>query len=514
MRPPRVVSLGQLVFTVVVLPIKDLASPTLASSSGLYSPNHTTVARLRRTRFLCILSTILLLTAVSAIAISARIDSHLVLVRYEGWEQMQQLAAAGLRIINYQGDILAALSHEQQIEHLRRSGFEVQILDEAADSDLYYLAYPLPASDVSALSAAEAAYPYGKDVYIVKATPAQAGQLATSGVEMVQLPSGVVVPRAPAGMAQAGSSLPYSPTIQSMVDAVSPTLLTEHICKLQDDDSQGYCNDLGTRYSYAIAGLDEAAQYLYDQFAALGLAVSHDHFVYNGVPMNNVVAELPGVGPDSSHVYIICAHYDSRSGDPFNRAPGADDNASGSAVVLEAARILSQYRFSHTLRFIHFAAEEQGLRGSAHYAAEAYARGDPIDGVINLDMVGYESVPPTDHSVDIHAGTMPASIALADAMINSISTYSLALVPQKITSGATNRSDQASFWNYGYPALLGIEDFDDFNPYYHQITDTLANMQTGMMVEFAKASVAAVAQLAGLVVRPQRLFVPATWKAI
>jgi Zn-dependent M28 family amino/carboxypeptidase len=224
--------------------------------------------------------------------------------------------------------------------------------------------------------------------------------------------------------------------------------------------------------------------------------VTYDPFSYAGHAMSNVVAELPGVGPNRDHIYIVCAHYDSTSKNPSSVAPGADDNASGSAAVLEAARILSQHRFNRTIRFVHFAGEEQGLIGSAHYAAAAAQRGDLIDGVINLDMIGYESVPPNDHIVEIHAGMDPASIGLADALVSNILEYELLLVPQTITSGATNRSDHASFWNQGYPAILGIEDFQDFSPYYHSASDTLANMQTSMMVEYTKASVATLAELA------------------
>jgi Zn-dependent M28 family amino/carboxypeptidase len=134
--------------------------------------------------------------------------------------------------------------------------------------------------------------------------------------------------------------------------------------------------------------------------------------------------------------------------------------------------------------------------GSAHYAAAAHDRGDPILGVINLDMIGYESVPPDDHKVELHAGVDPASIALADAMMAAISVYGIELAPEKITSGATTRSDHASFWSQGYPAMLGIEDMQPLSPFYHKTTDTLAHMRTSLMVEFTKAAVATVAELA------------------
>jgi Zn-dependent M28 family amino/carboxypeptidase len=178
--------------------------------------------------------------------------------------------------------------------------------------------------------------------------------------------------------------------------------------------------------------------------------------------------------------------------------------------VLEAARILSQQRFSRTLRFVHFAGEEQWLRGSAEYARQARERGDLIDGVINLDMIAYESAPPCDHIVEIHAGEMPASVAVADALVSAIAAYGLQLEPQLITATATWRSDHGSFWQQGYAAVLGIEDFDDLNPHYHTTGDTLSNMDSHLMVEFSKGAVAAMAHLGGLLedAEPSRMYLP------
>ncbi len=452
-------------------------------------------------RFIYVLLTTLLLVALFVVLASAQVAWRLVTVSYSGWEQLQGLQSSGLQIIHYRGDVLAALSSDEQIEQLRQSGFEVRVLDPAADPDSYYLAYPAPGETKVSGSGLEAVYPYAAGVYIVKAPRLAAEALSTQAVQIVKLPRSVTLDRR-GHLASSQSDLAYSTAIQQMVDAVSSTLLIGHVCKLQDDDSQGYCNALGTRYSYATAQLGEAAQYLANQYTALGLTVTYDALLSGGLPITNVVAELPGVGPGRDHIYILCAHYDSIAGgsrsNPSSPAPGADDNASGSAAVLEAARILSQYRFDRTIRFIHFAGEEQGMVGSQHYALAAAQRGDLIDGVINLDMIGYESVPPNDHIVEVHAGTMPASGGLADAFISSIAEYDLQLVPQKLTSSSTDRSDHSSFWYRGYPAILGIEDYTgDFNQFnYHQTSDTLANLQPSMMVEYTRACVATLAWLA------------------
>jgi Zn-dependent M28 family amino/carboxypeptidase len=451
-------------------------------------------------RLIYILLTSLLLIALLVVLASAQVAWRLVTVSYAGWDQLQELQSGGLQIINYQGDTLAALSYDEQIEQLRQDGLAVRVLDVAADPDSYYLAYPPPGGGEVSGADLEAVYPYAAGVYIVKATRVAAEALSAQAVQVVKLPGSVTLGRSGLVPARLQSDPAYSQDIREMADAVSSTLLIGHVCKLQDDDSQSYCNELGTRYSYATAKLNEAAQYLANQYSALGLTVTYDSFLYGGSTITNVVAELPGVGPDKDHIYILCAHYDSISAtsrvNPSGPAPGADDNASGSAAVLEAARILSQHGFNRTIRFVHFAGEEQGLIGSAHYAAAAAQRGDLIDGVINLDMIAYESVPPDDHIVEVHAGVNPASIALANALASNMAEYGLHLVPQIITSDSTNRSDHASFWNQGYPAVLGIEDWQDFNPYYHSAGDTLANMQPFMMVEYTKACVATLAELA------------------
>ena len=93
---------------------------------------------------------------------------------------------------------------------------------------------------------------------------------------------------------------------------------------------------------------------------------------------------------------IVCAHYDSTSTQATTHAPGADDNASGTAAVMEMARVLAGYQFDYTIKFIAFSAEEWGLYGSRHYAQAAKQRGEQIVGVVNLDMIGYVDLEPED----------------------------------------------------------------------------------------------------------------------
>jgi hypothetical protein len=158
-----------------------------------------------------------------------------------------------------------------------------------------------------------------------------------------------------------------------------------------------------------------------------------------------------------------------------------------------AADILSQYDFDYTIRFVTFTGEEQGLRGSHEYAHDAYYEGDDILGVLNLDMIAYDS--DADSIIELHAGTGADSIAIANLFTDVVDTYDIGLVSQIKTTSATNRSDHASFWDYGYNAILGIEDWEDFTPYYHTTNDQLSTLNIPYFTEFVKASVGTIASM-------------------
>ncbi len=301
--------------------------------------------------------------------------------------------------------------------------------------------------------------------------------------------------------AHGGSPMPLiqagDPLIQNLVNSVSQTQIYSGILNLQDDDAIPGWDAGRSRYTFAPEELAVERDYIYQRLQALGLDVRYQGFSFAGTSQANVEGTLSGWGPGSQVVYIVCAHYDSTSDDPYQAAPGADDNASGTAAVLEAARVLSQYRYRHTLRFVTFAAEEQGLIGSYYYVREAREADTAIGGAINLDMIGWDS--DQDDAMEVHAGTRSDSQALGMAFLNANATYGISLVPRYITSDATSASDHARFWYQGYPAILIIEDAADFNPYYHQLSDTLDKLDLPYAVKFVQASVATLAELAEII---------------
>jgi uncharacterized repeat protein (TIGR01451 family) len=146
------------------------------------------------------------------------------------------------------------------------------------------------------------------------------------------------------------------------------------------------------------------------------------------------------------------------------------------------------------VRFVTFSGEEQGLYGSYYYVAEAHSAGTNIGGAINLDMIAWDS--DGDNIMEIHAGTQGDSQALGTVFLNANTTYGVALVPEYITYGSAGASDHARFWSHGYPAILVIEDFQDFNPYYHQTSDTLDKLDLPYATKFVQTTVATLAELA------------------
>jgi len=125
-----------------------------------------------------------------------------------------------------------------------------------------------------------------------------------------------------------------------------------------------YANAL--RYAYSPQ-MDLACDYARAQFDSLGLTTWFDEFSYGGHALKNVVAVKEGA-LDPSVIYLIGGHLDSISSSPWTLAPGAEDNGSGAAAVVETARLLASLTCDYTIYFVCFSAEEQGLRGSEHFA--------------------------------------------------------------------------------------------------------------------------------------------------
>ncbi len=132
----------------------------------------------------------------------------------------------------------------------------------------------------------------------------------------------------------------------------------------------------------------EASLWIKSEFEKSGLASSLQTYLFREKTWPNVVAEIKG-NKKPDQIIMAIAHTDTTADNPQRMAPGADDNGSGVAVILEIARILRKFPLERTLAFCIFTNEERGAAGSKHYAQEARNHGADINAVINLDILGY-----------------------------------------------------------------------------------------------------------------------------
>jgi leucyl aminopeptidase len=246
----------------------------------------------------------------------------------------------------------------------------------------------------------------------------------------------------------------------------------------------------GTRVFYTSSATNSSV-YIYDQFADLGLWVYFQHVDVSGFSVRNIVAVLNGSEGNLPQT-LFGAHYDSSSGNLWNLsaggtlpAPGADDDASGVAAVIELATILSEMHLKGTVKFVAFAAEEAGLNGSRYFAEQELAQGVTYSGTAILDMIGYRIGSTNGAMIFQDYGTNP----LGSSMVKAVDDYSLALSVIPVTGKDMVSSDHASFWRVGYPSLLVIEKFSSKlpeNPYYHTSMDTPDRLSPEQMVEITR----------------------------
>jgi hypothetical protein len=258
--------------------------------------------------------------------------------------------------------------------------------------------------------------------------------------------------------------------VATLVELVSPTRLEAAVEALAA---------FHTRHTFS-SNIGPAADWIVGQFTAAGYAdVVRRPWTREGHSADNVVCSKPGTST-SGRVVIVCAHYDSRMerlADATARAPGADDNASGVATMLEIARILHDVALRDTLRFVAFSGEEQGLWGSTAYANELAGAGVDVHRLINLDMVGR---PPTDGTVTVErdlgnavSGNDAASQAFGDVMAQATADYTS--LPVKL--GPIYASDYMPFEAKGYVTIGAYEG--EGNPNYHATSDTPATLDFG-----------------------------------
>lgn len=283
-----------------------------------------------------------------------------------------------------------------------------------------------------------------------------------------------------------GQDIEYNERVAEIISQVSLDSLLEDLRILSGEDSvwiKGKRELIEHRISNK--GNDLAADYLYKQLENYGLEVTDQKYTESG---RNIFAVQTGsLYPEKE--FIICAHYDAVP----NYA--ADDNATGVAAVLEAARLLSQRSMDFTIVYALWDEEELGLIGSNFYASEASGNQADIRGVINLDMLGWDSN--GDKLADIHSRSVANSDSLANVLMQVDKVYELDVDPIIYNPG-TRASDHAAFWNNNYGAILLIEAYygEDLNFFYHTDDDRISELDLPYYHEMSQLAIGSIATLA------------------
>ena len=296
-----------------------------------------------------------------------------------------------------------------------------------------------------------------------------------------------------------GNRLQSYPDITTVDPAVQGYLAQVSITNLENNIR--YLQDLGVRDATTVIAV-QAQNWLVEQFESYGgLEVSVHYFPYKGNTLDagNVVALK--VGSEFPDDYILLsAHYDHQSG------PGADDNASGTAGILECAKILSQIETKRSIIFIAANCEEFGLVGSFAYAEKCAAQDMNIIAGFNLDQIGYH--PPEQTDLKMGAGYSPVSKNLFDYYYQTANLYLPDIPTFHFSKGDHYNSDNVSFNIHGYASLyISDSEYGADIPCYHKLCDTLGNGVNSLELvrAFTQATLAATAELANGWLPPQNV---------
>ena len=428
------------------------------------------------------------------------------------WSQPSQLAALDEDLVpRYIAPGIAVVEADSAARaRIAELGFEIAATGTAgADEDWYlsdHLHFPLPQGQ-------ELLYLDRRGWGLSKIGEADFGRVHDDQIFLYPLPDRYAVDGWVPAPRHKRTAPAAAAGVEEAIAEVDTELLREHIERLSlIDPSQGSVEgNLRTRFARRPETF-ESTRYIREQLAAaLGDdAVRLQEFTISegDSVMYNVIGELSGSDPDAGY-YIVCAHYDaigtrSRGWDwRTDPAPGADDNASGVALVLESARVLGGRQFPWSIRFIAWSGEELGLWGSRHYAGESLAGDERILGVLNFDMIGFN-----DLHDRIELVSNPESLWLVDLLRSANERYGIGLRVDLLEDPYAGLSDHAPFWARGYDAVLGIENYlptDSttggvrgglyrLNTQYHTVRDLPDSVNWELVAGVTRLTVATLAQ--------------------
>lgn len=299
-------------------------------------------------------------------------------------------------------------------------------------------------------------------------------------------------------------------TLLREVDTASLRRTLESVAIIRTPDSEQ-----GTR------NLNTVRTMLLDAFRKQNIDTYTQDTSFNGNLVQNIIGRISGTD-NPADVYVLAAHYDAVEG-----SPGADDNASGVAAVLEAARILSKYNFSSTIQFVAFDLEEIGLLGSRTYLQRRPPH-ENIKGLLNCDMLGFatdeeetQQIPegfsfmfPEQHAkvekdrfranfLVISASDEAKSLAAefertAAKYVPDLKMIALVMEGPAEAAQQVTRGDHTPFWEAGLPAIMIGDSGPARNANYHSRSDVLTDINYTFLYKAVKSTLATLASLARL----------------
>ncbi|UCD14161.1 MAG: M28 family peptidase [Thermoplasmatales archaeon] len=276
------------------------------------------------------------------------------------------------------------------------------------------------------------------------------------------------------------------PKIETILEMINESLLREYLEILV-----GYGPRLTGTYS-----CQKSAEYIYQQFKKMGLKTRYQNWTTFGnryhprlFKSQNVEGKLKGSDLTSDKIILFNAHYDT-----VKASPGANDDGSGTAAVLAAAYVLSNFEFSHTLKFITFSGEEVGTLGSHVYAKEAYEQNDNIMVEINADMIGHAETAEGGRRMGITATEDAGWILDVVENINTDCRINFQINIGEIDREGRGWGDYHPFVEYGYEALACWGGEHDQN--MHTPKDDINNVNFSYLVNTTRILAGTLAYLA------------------
>ena len=409
---------------------------------------------------------------------SQDLESYLISLSIKDDYVNNKIESLNLPVIYLNDDKLITVISSEKLIDLESFGISYSELDQCTLSDKFSIISSKKDDDLTSILGFEKIVYEGINFVIVKNNSLKPEEASLNGLKVVELNGSSIYKNEKRiwnfDTLQLNDSL-----ITQITSSVNPDSVRFVIQSLQN---------FQTRFLLADTR-NAVANWIKNQFLQMGFTdVVIDSFQFQGTWQKNVIATLTGIY--EPEVYnVVGGHQDSySSGNPLVFAPGADDNASGTAAVLEIARVIkaNNYQPESTIKFITFAAEEYGLWGSVDYAQKALNAGMNIKIMINHDMISHTYSPANQSQVDINRYS--GFEYLRDLAFYCVENYSV-LEPN---NGGQNSSgsDSYSFWERGFPSVYFEES--NFSPYYHSPADTIGNYNMEYCSEVIKSSCAAL----------------------